>query len=153
VISANLADQTSGIGDTVTFHVGVTGTSPMSFQWVVNGGRALDGLNVSGSSTDTLTLRNIQGFNYGDVVVTISNAYGSVSSTAKLQLPRLGIKSFAGLVLEAPLGSKVQIEFTETLNSGRWTVLTNVAIIREGQVWIDLDSPDHPLRFYRQVLR
>jgi alpha-tubulin suppressor-like RCC1 family protein len=60
---------------TATFTVGVTGTTPLSYQWrfyVTN--------NLPGATSSSLTLNNVQAWNAGNYSVLVSNPYGSVTS-------------------------------------------------------------------------
>jgi probable HAF family extracellular repeat protein len=73
-------------GSTVAFAVGSSGAG-VAFQWYVNGvavsdGTLVDGSTISGSSTSTLTLTNLQpGENGETVTVVASNALASVTSS------------------------------------------------------------------------
>ena len=63
-------------GGTATLSVSATGTPPLSYQW------QLDNTNLSGATNATLALGNAQSTNDGVYDVVISNAYGSVTSSA-----------------------------------------------------------------------
>jgi uncharacterized repeat protein (TIGR03803 family) len=64
-----------------TFAVAATGSVPMSYQWQFNGVSLVDGGNVSGSATTTLTLGNVSAANAGTYSVIISNLAGATTST------------------------------------------------------------------------
>ncbi len=61
-------------GATANFNVTVSGTSPLSYQWQMNG------TNLSGRTNPTLTLVNIQTTNAGGYRVRVTNLYGQVTS-------------------------------------------------------------------------
>lgn len=69
------------IGSTVVLSVSATGVQPMAYQWYKDGNALTDGGNVSGSTTDTLTIQNAQPANSGTYQVVITNAYGATTST------------------------------------------------------------------------
>src|SRR4029079_16751262 len=58
-------------GQTATFTVAATGTG-ISYQWYFNGNPLTDGGNISGSTTNTLTVSNALIGNAGDYTVVIS---------------------------------------------------------------------------------
>jgi len=70
-----------GFGGTASLSVGADSPLPMSFQWLKNGAALSDGLNISGSTTATLTLSNNQGGASGAYSVRIGNAAGVVVSS------------------------------------------------------------------------
>jgi uncharacterized repeat protein (TIGR03803 family) len=74
------ASQTVLTGTTVSFEVQATGDAPLSYQWQENGTNLADGVNLSGSSTPTLTLASVTAANAGIYSVVVSNALNSVSS-------------------------------------------------------------------------
>ncbi|TXT50725.1 MAG: BNR repeat-containing protein [Limisphaerales bacterium] len=62
-------------GDTVAFSVTATGTAPLAYQWRLNG------TNVPGAISATLTLPSAQVTNAGTYSVVVSNLLGSVTSS------------------------------------------------------------------------
>jgi alpha-tubulin suppressor-like RCC1 family protein len=68
-------------GSNTTFNAKAVGVQPVSYQWQVNG------TNIPGATSDSLTLTNLQFANAGPYQLTVSNRYG-VSSTriAKLSV-------------------------------------------------------------------
>jgi len=65
--------QTVGDGVTVTFAVGVAGTTPLAYRWLKNGATQ-DGTNAS------VILTNVQPVHEGIYSVIVTNAWGSVTS-------------------------------------------------------------------------
>ncbi len=83
------ADQTrflsgGGGGANATFQVGAIGASPLFYQWLANG------TNVAGATNATLTVTNVSALNAGTYQVTVSNAFGLVTS-AGAQLTSLAV--------------------------------------------------------------
>jgi pectate lyase len=75
-ITTQPASQTVNAGSSVTFSVVATGTAPLSYQWKFNGG------NITGATSSSLTLNNVQSANAGSYTVLVSNSAGSVTSAA-----------------------------------------------------------------------
>jgi hypothetical protein len=84
-ITTEPVSQSAIAGNTVSFSVGASGTAPLSYQWQAGSGGAytnlVNGGNVSGSSSNVLTLTGVTtnwALNY---VVIVGNDYGSVTSS------------------------------------------------------------------------
>ena len=58
----------------------VTATAAVSYQWQTNGVNINNGGNVSGATSGTLTITNINASNAGNFTVVITNSAGSVTS-------------------------------------------------------------------------
>ncbi|HUA66415.1 MAG TPA: immunoglobulin domain-containing protein [Alphaproteobacteria bacterium] len=79
VIVMQPSNQTSVVGDTVNFDVGVVGTTPYSYQW------SFDGTNIQDATNSFLVLTNVQQTQSGLYSVAVANALGStISSNATL---------------------------------------------------------------------
>ncbi len=73
--------STNNAGATVTFTAAVTGTSPLTYQWVQNGTNTLtDGGNISGSSTPNLTIGDVLGGNSGQYTLIVHSGAGATTS-------------------------------------------------------------------------
>jgi len=66
---------TVAVGASATFSVAATGTGPLSYQWSKNGAA------LSGATSASLTLTNVQLANAGIYSVTVSNTAGTVTSS------------------------------------------------------------------------
>lgn len=83
--------QTVGAGSTVTFNVGATGSAPLSYRWRRNGVALVNGNGISGATTATLTIANVQDAHEGNYSVLVSNAVNTAtSSNATLTVLSLG---------------------------------------------------------------
>ena len=75
------------MGSNATFAVTAVGILPLSYQWQVNGTNLVDGTNlvnggvISGSTSNMLTISNVQTNNSGDYTVIVTNIAGSVTSS------------------------------------------------------------------------
>lgn len=64
------------VGAATTFSVGATGSTPLSYQWQLNGA------NIPGAVLPTLLLLNLQLTNAGNYTVVVTNILGMVTSAA-----------------------------------------------------------------------
>ena len=76
VITAQPQPVTVSAGQTAQFSVTATGTAPLAYQWQRNG------VNIAGSTALNCSVVNAQSANVGSYRVIVSNAAGSVTSTA-----------------------------------------------------------------------
>ncbi len=76
VISTQPQSQTVALGQRVTLNVTVAGTALLLFQWKKNGS------NIAGATTASYTITSAQTTDTGSYSVTVSNAYGTVTSGA-----------------------------------------------------------------------
>ena len=84
VILTQPAGQTVLAGSVASFTAGVAGSGPMGFQWRRTGTNLVDGGKISGSTSASLIVSNAQGFEMGNYVLVVTNAYGSVTSSNAL---------------------------------------------------------------------
>lgn len=73
-ITTQPLSQTNAFGGTAAFSVVATGAAPLAYQW------RFFGTNISGATTASLTLTNLQPTNAGNYTVVITNAVGSITS-------------------------------------------------------------------------
>ncbi len=71
---------TVGPGGATSFSVAATGTPTLIYQWRKNGSNLTNGGNVSGSTSTTLTITNVQSADAASYTVVVSNNAGSVTS-------------------------------------------------------------------------
>jgi hypothetical protein len=82
VIVTQPVSQTNAAGSTAVFSVTATGTPALGYQWFKNGTNSLvDTGNISGSTSNILTLTNVLGADAGYYTVVITNSAGSATST------------------------------------------------------------------------
>lgn len=80
IITRGLTNQTIYGGSDATFTVAVKGSWPMACQW------QLEGTNLPGATSMTMTVTNLQASTAGAYSVLVSNAFGTVTSSAQLTL-------------------------------------------------------------------
>ena len=78
VITTQPTSQTNIAGATVMFIVTASSPLPMSYQWQKNGTNLFDGGNISGATTNTLTITGISVTDVASYLVVVTNASGSV---------------------------------------------------------------------------
>jgi Immunoglobulin I-set domain/Immunoglobulin domain len=74
-VTTQPSNNTVIAGGNVSFSVTASGTAPLSYQWLFNGG------NISGQTSATLSLINVTTNNAGNYSVLVANAGGSVVSS------------------------------------------------------------------------
>jgi uncharacterized repeat protein (TIGR03803 family) len=79
-ITTQPASITRIVGTTASFSVSAEGDLPLSYQWQENGTNLVDGGNLSGSASNTLTLANLTFANAGTYSVIVSNPVHAVPS-------------------------------------------------------------------------
>lgn len=102
-------ESTAGApGGSVAFSVEVIGTEPLTYRWRFNGVNLTDGERISGATTPTLLLENLQAGDAGVYSVAVDNRVGSaVSEGAQLVIGRLlrvdSVRGFSAERIEVPL--------------------------------------------------
>ncbi|HTY88369.1 MAG TPA: immunoglobulin domain-containing protein [Candidatus Acidoferrum sp.] len=76
VFTTQPASQVVLLGGTANFAAVAAGTAPITYQWSKNG------VPISGATSTTLTLTNVQSPDAGSYAATASNSVGSVTSSA-----------------------------------------------------------------------
>ena len=142
-----------GVGDTVTLKVSVGGVPPYTYLWKKSGVSITDiPGHLTGATTDTLTITHATSADDGEYTVDVTNAFGTTtSSVTKVAIDplRVNVKMFAGVVIQAAVGTTVRVECSNDLSSGGWTTLTQLVLSTSPYTYYDADSPNHPKRFYR----
>jgi len=84
-ITVQPMNLTASAGTNASFNVVASGTSPLFHQWQFNG------IIIPNATNAVLTVTNIQSANAGDYLVTVTNTYGSTtSSPARLSVHAAG---------------------------------------------------------------
>ncbi len=142
-ITNQVASLTSSFGGATTLSVGISGTSPFTYQW------ALNGTNISGATNAILSLANLSITNLGFYTVAVSNSSGGVVS-APIDLFSLGLNRIAGPIIYGSISTNYNLQSTPALgNSANWTTLTNINLPSLPYIYIDYSSVTNPRQFYR----
>jgi hypothetical protein len=83
-ITSHPQSQSVRAGTNIMFEVAVSGSSPLSYQWLCHGSNLVNGPQVGGATTTRLTLTNVQDLHAGSYSVVVSNAAGSATSSNAL---------------------------------------------------------------------
>ena len=76
------ANQNTVLGNSVALTVAATGTAPLNYQWIKGGVAIVDGGNLSGSATSTLTISALTTNEVDVYFVVISNFLGTATSAS-----------------------------------------------------------------------
>ena len=79
-ITSQPVSQLLVVGGTATFNVTAAGTAPLGYQWRKNGGNLVNGGRISGATSPSLILANVQTNDAGNYQVVVTNSGGSVTS-------------------------------------------------------------------------
>jgi len=102
--------STATVGSAASFTVGVSGTGPISVQWLLNGAP------IAGATAQTLTLASVQGTDAGTYSAVVTNAAGSVTSMGAVLL--VSETAFAPIFQYQPSPTTVNAGGTATLLVG-----------------------------------
>ncbi|MDE3066344.1 MAG: immunoglobulin domain-containing protein [Verrucomicrobiota bacterium] len=74
-------NQTVPVGGNAVFSATVAGASPLAYQWRQNGTNLLNGGNVSGATSNVLTLTSVTLGDAGNYTLVVTDLYGSATSS------------------------------------------------------------------------
>jgi endonuclease/exonuclease/phosphatase family metal-dependent hydrolase len=80
VITSQPQGQTNAVGSAISFSVSATGSGTLNYQWL------LDSTNLPGATANPLLIAGAQLTNNGNYSVIVTNAFGSVTSSAAVLL-------------------------------------------------------------------
>ena len=95
----------------LAFQAIAAGQPPLSYQWRLNGASLVDGPNINGARSFTLTVTAVSDADAGDYCVVVTNSFGSVTSAvASLTVERLSLG-------QPPLNQSVRAQQTISFNA------------------------------------
>jgi hypothetical protein len=122
----------------------------LTYQWQLNG------VDIPGATSDSLTITNVQTANLGIYTVSVSNPLGVViSQPAALSLQSLGLKLSVPQILNnavqlsAVLGSGPSYRLLSSTNLLVWIEATNAISGTTHFVFSEAFSTNVPMKFYR----
>jgi glucose/arabinose dehydrogenase len=121
VITNQPVSQTVNVGQSVTFSVTATGTAPLSYQWQRNNA------NISGATSASYTLANVQAGDAGTYRAIVSNASGSATSNNATLTVNTGLRNPDN---PSSTVSGLAYEYYE----GTWTMLPDFATLSSVEV-------------------
>jgi hypothetical protein len=128
-------NQTVGLGSIVTFAVTAVGTSPLSYQWQMNGTTLVNGGRIGGATNTTLTITNAQTSDDGGYTVIVTNSVGSVTSSPPAVLTVLTLPSFTGITAAGGGSGSFILNGIGGTNSGTYLVLTTTNLVTPLGLW------------------
>ena len=153
------ADQVGALGGTATFTVSAQGTSPLSYQWRLNG------TNLPSATNSTLSFV-VGGNSAGSYSVVVSNLYGATTSLSATLNPQLRFLTPApsggafslflanadGSPVATNRAARVRIYATTniTLPFPNWSLQPNPVVAINGQLRVDgFNVTNSPGQFFR----
>lgn len=142
-----------GIGQSATFTVTAGGTTPLRYQWRLNGA------NIASATASSFTRANAQAAQFGYHTVVITNLSGAVTSAPIFLIctnPPGPLSLDDGLtvsngVVRIPFAAAVGRYYSmeASTNLTQWTPLTNFINLEARGVCLDSESDASPQRYYR----
>lgn len=129
-------NQTVPAGSTVSFTVVASGF-PLNYQWQTNGVDLTDGTNISGSTTGTLTLTNVQTTDGGTYTVVVDNDLQTNSLSATLTVTPLTGGIFTGF---SPAAGGLVMSGTGGTTNGTYYVLTSTNLLAPVSQWTPVST-------------
>lgn len=159
-ITGQPTNQTVWAGANASFTVSLFGSQPLFYQWRLNGTNLLDVGNVSGATNRTLTLANVSLADAGNYSVQVSNALGSVTSSAALLtvvyppvfLSAVSSNCILSLAWSATAGQSYRLESKPSLASTDWTPMGSSITATGSVVTVSDNLCTNAQKFYRVVL-
>ena len=150
------ASQSVVQGQAASFSTAVTGTAPLSYQWIFKGSP------LKGATTSALALTNVQPSDAGSYALVVTNIAGSITSSAAtltvtplpstLSLTSTAVSSPAGFAFQLSVPAGYTCVIMASTDCQSWTpIATNVTTT--GTVsYSDPAATNYPQRFYRAVV-
>lgn len=72
---------TVAAGSNAVFSTAVSGATPLAYRWQKNGANVFNGGKISGANSNVLTIASVSTNNSGNYTLTVTNIYGSITSS------------------------------------------------------------------------
>jgi hypothetical protein len=149
------SNQNVILGNSVSFSVAVSGSSPFHYQWQFNGNNLLNATN------DVYVIQAAGTNNAGNYAVVITNVAGSATSSNALLTvtvpPTLGLQIWAGyplLTLNGMLSSNFVVQYSPNLSGTNWLTLLSLTNLQTSPYqFLDSGGISQPARFYRAIMQ
>ena len=160
-VTAQPTNQSVVAGNNAQFSATVAGAFPLTYQWRQNGTNLVNGGNISGATTNVLSLVSVTASNAGNYTLVATNTYGAATSsvaTLTVLLPPIiaGATAVGGgvtLQFTGGYGSTYVLESTTNMLSGAWEpVVTNTVGVTCQWQFTDTQVTNYPQRFFRLKL-
>jgi uncharacterized repeat protein (TIGR03803 family) len=160
-ITAEPSNQVVFAGSHAQFSVGVFGASPLTYQWMKNGGALSDNARVSGSASRILTVNNVTDADAGTFTVTVSDALGTVTSSGATLTVLSGppviqtvtqTDGSLSFTWNAVSGVAYQVQTTTDLQNGQWVNVDSIINATNDTLIASYAVESASAQFYRIVL-
>jgi subtilase family serine protease len=163
VITTQPTNLTLLAGSTAIFSATAGGSAPLFYHWKKNSGNVANGANISGATSNVLTLTDIITNMSGNYSLVVTNFYGSItSSVAVLNVATAPVFKAAqaggtafNLTWSAVTGQVYQVQYTTNLIPPNWiNLLAKPLVATNGTMTVSDTNGvlSWPGRFYRLVV-
>jgi hypothetical protein len=138
--------QTAEAGATVVLTVAAIGTSPLAYQWYLNG------TNLPGCTSGNLVLTNLLLSDSGTYTVAVTNANGSVTSAPVMVnvIAPVVRRVVPGVKVTAPVGTSWSLDYrSDPGPAASWETMATISLSSTSQFYFDLTLPLPSQRFYQ----
>jgi hypothetical protein len=150
VITQPPTNTTVSPGGTATFTVGLENPAGASYQWQFQGNDLVDGGDISGATSATLSIANASASDVGRYRVRVTNPIAfAISGEARLAL--LEINLFPVILITGQIGDTYRVDYANRLDPATWIPLSTNTLATSPQMVVDTTSPMSTNRFYRAV--
>lgn len=151
VITNQPAGITVPLGGTGQFTIGVSNTAGVGYSWTKNNVPLIDGGNILGSATATLTVSSVTTSDVARYACNVSNSVAVIrSATVPLAITAMALEP--AIVITGNVGDTYEVDYTTSLTPPvTWTVLVpSVKLTTSPQPVVDTAGLGQH-RFYRAV--
>jgi probable HAF family extracellular repeat protein len=149
MVVSSPSTQIVGPGTMVTLRMQMSGSEPLTYQWLH------DGMPIPGATNATLTLPGMSMGVAGQYTVTARNPIGTVANSSAT-LSMFGMAMTNGsphLLVVAPAGSHFRIDYSDLLGSSmNWHMMTNFTTMGSMSQMSVAPAPGSQHQFYRAVI-
>lgn len=150
ILTNKLLHLTVSPGATATFTVSVSNPTGVTYQWMKGTNYLVDGGNLSGATSQTLTITGVSAADVGHYRAVASNGSGfATSSSGSLAIADLGF--LPGIIITGKTGDIYRVDYAPVSSPTSWTALSTNTLTSSPQSVFDMTSPNANTRVYRAV--
>lgn len=142
--------KTVSVGANVTFTVDVSNPTGVSYQWQRSNTNLVNGGNISGATSKTLTVAGVAASDVAHYRVQVTNPQGTVNSSEAI-LGIVGINFYPTVTINGQIGDIYRVDYATALAPTTWIPLNTNVLTASPQLIPDASSPGSNTRFYRAV--
>lgn len=149
-IDVHPVDVNVAPGGTASFTVHLVDATGVTYQWQHARTNLVNGGNISGATTSTLTVANASDADVGAYRVVVTNNGGATSSN-EASLATLGVSLSPVILLAGKVGDTYRIDYATSLAPTTWIPLSTNKLTSTPQPFVDLKWLQSQARFYQVV--